>query len=193
MPPTRSAATTERVADWMQRRNVVNRELDRDMVEAPAQAQPDGHARWRARRADGIAGIAALESIQIFDAGAGSRRRSSRRSRGCGEKQLSSLAAMRANAGDFDHWTFRRKARRATGAFQCLRDGATGRFADGAAAFADQEHDRIAAGVIVHAGDERVAAFDAMDQAVVPQKIERAIDRDRRRTAVCRASRSMIS
>ena len=60
---------------------------------------------------------------------------------------------------------------------------AAGRFADRAAVFADQEHDRIAVGVMVHASDEGVAAFDAMHEAVVAQKIERTIDRDRRRPA----------
>ena len=39
-----------------------------------------------------------------------------------------------------------------------------GRLTDGAAFFADQEYDRIAALVIMHAGDEGVAALDAMDQ-----------------------------
>ena len=53
--------------------------------------------------------------------------------------------------------------------------------ADGAAAFADQENHRVAAGMIVHAGNERVTAFDAMDEPVVAQELERAIDRDRRR------------
>ena len=88
---------------------------------------------------------------------------------------------MRANAGDFDHRAFRRKAGRAAGGFERLRDGAAGRFADRAALLADQEHDRVAAGVIVHAGDEGVAALDPVDKAVVAQEIERAIDRDRRR------------
>jgi hypothetical protein len=90
------------------------------------------------------------------------------------------LAAMRANAGDLDHRAFRRKARGAAGAFQRLRDRAAGRFADGAAALADQEHDRIAVGVMAHASDKGVAAFDPMDETVVPQEIEGAIDRDRR-------------
>ena len=70
---------------------------------------------------------------------------------------------------------------------------AAGRLADRAAAFADQEHDEIVAGVIVHAGDEGVAALDAVHETVVAQKIERAIDRDRRRARVAAPGRSMIS
>ena len=60
------------------------------------------------------------------------------------------------------------------------------RFADGAAAFADQKHHKVAVGVIVHAGDEGIAALDAMDEAVVAQKIERPVNRDRRRAGVVR-------
>ena len=58
---------------------------------------------------------------------------------------------------------------------------ARGGLAHRAALLADQEHHRIAAAVILHAGDERVAAFDAVDQALLAQEIERAIDGDRRR------------
>ena len=83
-------------------------------------------------------------------------------------------------------------AARARG-LQRFRGGAARRLADRAAAFADQKHHEIVAAVIVHAGDERVAAFDAMDEPVLAQEIERAIDRDRRRPAFVRASRSMIS
>jgi hypothetical protein len=54
--------------------------------------------------------------------------------------------------------------------------------ADGTAALADEEDDEIVAAVIMHAGDEGVAALDAVDEAVVAQKIERAVDRDRCRT-----------
>ena len=101
----------------------------------------------------------------------------------CNVGAPSSFPAMRANAGDLDQRAFRRKTRRARGCFERLRDGAARRLADGAASLADQKHDEIVAAVIVHAGDERVAAFDAMHETVVAQKIERAIDRDRRRAA----------
>ena len=42
---------------------------------------------------------------------------------------------------------------------------------------ADEEDHRVAAGVIVHAGDEGIAALDPMNKAIVAQKFERAIDR----------------
>jgi len=59
--------------------------------------------------------------------------------------------------------------------------------------FADQEHDRVIAGVIVDASDESVTALDAMDEIVVPQKIERAIDRDwRRAPAPCHLLHDLI-
>ena len=74
-----------------------------------------------------------------------------------------------------------RKAGRSRGGLERFRNVAAGRLADGTAALADQEHDEIVAAVIMHAGDEGVAALDAVDEAVVAQKIERAVDRDRRR------------
>ena len=40
--------------------------------------------------------------------------------------------------------------------------------------------------VIVHAGDKRIAAFDAVHEALFAQEIERAIDRDRRRSRPAR-------
>ena len=47
--------------------------------------------------------------------------------------------------------------------------------------FANQERHHRAAVVIVRAGEERIAALDAMHEAIRHQEIERAIDRDRRR------------
>ena len=47
---------------------------------------------------------------------------------------------------------------------------AAGRLADRTATLADQEHDRSAAGVIVDAGEKRVAALDAMDETVRVRK-----------------------
>ena len=66
-----------------------------------------------------------------------------------------------------------------------------GRFADLAAALADQEHHEIVGCVPMHAGDEGIAAFDAMRESVLDQEIERAIDRDRRmpRTVPARRGR----
>jgi hypothetical protein len=88
---------------------------------------------------------------------------------------------MRTNAGDFDQRTARRKACRARRGSKGLSSGASRCFADGATAFADQENDKIAGAMIVHAGNESVAAFDAVSQTVVTQKFERSINRDRRR------------
>ena len=61
------------------------------------------------------------------------------------------------------------------------RDRGRGRLTDRTAFLADQKHHRIAAVVIVPAGDERVAAFDAVRKSLLAQEIQRAIDRDRRR------------
>src|SRR2546427_672217 len=61
-------------------------------------------------------------------------------------------------------------------------DGSRGRLPDRAAALADQEHDEIVDPVIVDAGDERVAALDAVDETVLLQEIERAVDSDRSRS-----------
>src|SRR5262245_58220978 len=90
-------------------------------------------------------------------------------------------AAVRADAADLDDRRFRREAGGARGRGE--RAGHFGRrcFTDRAAALADQERDQLAGGVIVHAGDERVAAFDAMHEAVLAQEFERAIGGDRRR------------
>src|SRR5277367_5178219 len=71
----------------------------------------------------------------------------------------SSWSAMRANAGDFDDRAFWRKTRRTAGGFERLCGSAAGRLADGSAMLANEEDHRVAAGVIVHAGDEGIAAF----------------------------------
>ncbi len=52
-------------------------------------------------------------------------------------------------------------------AFERLADGGGGGFADRAAMLADQEHHRVGAGMIADAGDEGVAAFDAVDEPVL--------------------------
>jgi 16S rRNA (cytosine1402-N4)-methyltransferase len=71
---------------------------------------------------------------------------------------------MRANSGDFDHRAFRHKTRGAGGCSKGFGDSATRRFADRAAAFADQEHHGVSAGVIVHAGYEGIATLNTMDE-----------------------------
>jgi hypothetical protein len=72
--------------------------------------------------------------------------------------------------------------------FERIGHGAAGRFANGSAVLADQKHDRIAVGVMMHAGDKCVAALDAMDETVVAQEVERAVYRDRRQPAAMRQS-----
>ncbi len=47
-----------------------------------------------------------------------------------------------------------------------------------------QEHHEIAGRMGMHAGHEGVAALDPVNEAVLAQEIERAIDRDRRRPRV---------
>ena len=104
--------------------------------------------------------------------------------RRCNNGNVSSLAAMRTNTGDFDHRALRREIRRAAGGFESFRDGTAWRLADGAATFANQEDDRIAAGVMMHTSHKRIATFNTMDETVVPQKLERPVNRDRRRTTL---------
>src|SRR5271170_469041 len=93
---------------------------------------------------------------------------------------------MGADAGDFDQRAFRRKPRRARRRLERFGGGAARRLADRAATLADEKDDEIITSMIVHAGDEGIAALDAVDEAVVAQEIERAIDRDRRRAGVAR-------
>jgi hypothetical protein len=100
-------------------------------------------------------------------------------SRFCGRLPFT---AMRANAGDFDQRTAWREADRARRDFKRFGSRASRRFADRATAFADQENDKIAGAMIVHAGNESVAAFDAVNETVVAQKFKRSINCDRRRT-----------
>ena len=46
---------------------------------------------------------------------------------------------------------------------------------------ADQERHHRGGVMVMRAGQKRVAAFDAVDEAVFHQEIQRAVDRDRRR------------
>src|SRR5450756_87774 len=91
------------------------------------------------------------------------------------------ILAVRANAGDFDHGQLWCKARRARGGAEALRHRGGGNLADRPAGVADQERHRGCGVVIVGAGEIGVAALDAVDEAVLDQEIERAVDRDRRR------------
>ena len=74
-----------------------------------------------------------------------------------------------------------RKTRRARRGFERFGGTATRRLADGAAAFADQKDDEIIAAVVMDASHESVASLDAVDETVLAQEFERAIDGDRGR------------
>src|ERR1043165_2176228 len=91
----------------------------------------------------------------------------------------SCLPAMPAHAGDLDHAALRRKPRALRRRIEAVGDGAGRRLADRAAALTDEEHHRRIGRVIVDAGEERVAAFNAMHEALGGEEVERAIDRDR--------------
>src|SRR6516162_3225794 len=90
-------------------------------------------------------------------------------------------AAMAADTGDLDHRRLRREIGSARSGAQRACDLARRGFADRAATLADEKHHQRAGGVVVHAGDERVAALDAMHKAVLTQELERPIGGDRRR------------
>src|SRR5690606_2127286 len=55
------------------------------------------------------------------------------------------------------------------------------RLAGGAAFIAEQEERRLVAVVATITGDEGVARFDPVDEAVLDEEIQRPVDRDRRR------------
>lgn len=88
---------------------------------------------------------------------------------------------MRADAGNLDDRRLRREAGCARGIADRVRNRGGGRFADRAAFLANQEHHRITARMIVHAGDKGIAAFDAMHESLRTQEVERTINGDRRR------------
>src|ERR1043165_6208367 len=87
--------------------------------------------------------------------------------------------AMPAHAGDLDHAGFRRKARALCRRVEALGDRRGRRLADRAALLADEEHHRRVARMVVDAGEERVAALDAMHQHLRGEKVERAVERVR--------------
>jgi len=94
--------------------------------------------------------------------------------------------AMRTNTGNLDDRCLGNKARRAGGILDRVGDGGRCRFADRPALFTDQKYDRIAAVVIVHAGDEGIATFDSVHEILLAQEIERPINRDRGRPRAAR-------
>ena len=107
----------------------------------------------------------------------------------CGLAECHAYAAMPAHAGDLDHAALRRKARALRRGVQAVGHRRGGRLADRAALLADQKNHRRVARMIVDAGEERVAALDAMHEALRGEKIERAIDRDWCRTRPARRDR----
>src|SRR5262249_19366407 len=87
----------------------------------------------------------------------------------------SPLLAVRAYAGELEPRGVRRKAGGAGGGAQRRGDVVRRRLPDGTAALADQKHHQRAGGVIVDAGDKRIAAFDAVHEAVLAQELERPV------------------
>jgi len=65
---------------------------------------------------------------------------------------------------------------------QALGRGFGGHFADRAATIADEENGGLMGPMAVIAGHEGVAGGEAVDQPLLDQKIQRPVDRDRRRT-----------
>src|SRR6266404_2110667 len=86
-----------------------------------------------------------------------------------------------AGACDLDDGEFWRESGRARRRVEALRHGGRGNFANGTAMIADQERHHRGFVMIMRAGEEGVAALDSVNEAVLHQKIERAVDRDRRR------------
>jgi hypothetical protein len=86
--------------------------------------------------------------------------------------------AMCADAGDLNDRGSGYKTRRPGSALDGIGHGGRCCFPHGTAFFADQEHDRVTAVVIVHAGDKRIAALDPVHEPLLAKKIQRAIDRD---------------
>src|SRR5579885_1240508 len=97
-----------------------------------------------------------------------------------GPLRLSPVPTVRANSRDFDQRALWRKAGRACSRLEPFGGGTTGRLAHRAALFADQKNHEVAVAVIVNASDEGIATLDPMHEAVLAQKIERAINGDRR-------------
>ena len=85
------------------------------------------------------------------------------------------------------------KSRRPRRGFEGFGDRSAWALADRAATLANKKDDESVAGVIVHTGDECVAALDAVHEPVLAQEIERSINRYGRQPAVFSARRSMIS
>ena len=90
---------------------------------------------------------------------------------------------MGTDAADLDHRRLRRESRRTRRGLELTGDRGGRGLPHRAAMLADKEHHEVAGRVVVDAGDEGVAALDAMHEAVVAEEIKRAINGDRRRPA----------
>src|SRR4051812_15377914 len=93
---------------------------------------------------------------------------------------------MRTDAADFNDWRFRRETGGAGGRFERRRNLQRGGFADRAAALANKKHHQVAGRVGMNAGDEGVAALDAVDETVLTQELQGAVDGDWRRAGPLR-------
>src|SRR5258705_3927744 len=82
--------------------------------------------------------------------------------------------AVHAGAGDFHHGQFRRKARGARRGVDTLRRRHRWNFANRTAALADQECHHRRRVMVMRAGEDGVAALDAVDLTGFIQKISRA-------------------
>jgi len=95
-------------------------------------------------------------------------------------------ATMGAHAADLDHRRLGREASGARGRLEFRGDLRGRRLPDRPALITEQEHDEIAGRMGMHAGNEGVAALDPVNEGVFTQELERAIDRDGRRTGSAR-------
>lgn len=85
-----------------------------------------------------------------------------------------------ATSCNFNNLSLRGKARFSAQRGNFPMQGLRCRFGHGAAGFADQEDDRLKMGVAMTAGEKSVPRGEPVNQAILQQKIERAVNRDRR-------------
>src|ERR1700744_6262413 len=91
------------------------------------------------------------------------------------QNDLSALT-MRAGAGDLYYRQFRYKPGGTRRGVESFRARGGQNLAHRAAAFADQERHHGGGVMVVRAGEIGVATLDAMDEAIVHQELQRAID-----------------
>ena len=90
------------------------------------------------------------------------------------------VSARRATARDFNNLRAWREILRARQFCHVMRERVRCALGHLAAGVANQEGNGLVCVMAVPAGEERVAAFDAMNEAVLHEEIQRPIDRDRR-------------